>query len=179
MASAYNKVIAIPQQRARRRMDSGERSEVLAVAERFMTASNNEVVTYDDLSRAAGCDVRDTRRWIILRAIKLISKTSGVVFANERGVGYRRLDSETGVKHAGEKAIKRTRSAARHGRQNLQHAVQHANDVSPSEQRYANQRLAALGLVEHLTKAKVVRTMPDETPKPLDDLVGLRKVLGL
>jgi hypothetical protein len=179
VAPPYNEVIAIPEQRARRRMDSGERSEVLAVAERFMTASNNEVVTYDDLSRAAGCDVRDTRRWIILRAIKLISKTSGVVFANERGVGYRRLDSQTGVKHAGERAIKRTRSAARHGRQNLQQAVQHANDVSPDEQRHANRRLAALGLVEHLTKAKVVRRMPDEIPKPVDDLAALRKVLGL
>jgi hypothetical protein len=175
----YNKVVAIPEQRARRRMDSGDRSEVLAVAERLMFASINEVVPYNDLSRAAGCNVQDANRWIVLQAIKLVSKTNGVVFANERGVGYRRLDAETGVKHAGDKAMKRTRSAARHGRQNLEHAVQHANDVSPSEQRHANQRLAALGLVEHLTKDKAVRTMPDETHKPVYDLVGLRKALGL
>ena len=51
----------------RRRMDSGQRPEVLAVAELMMTTSIDQIATYDDMSRVAGCDVRQ-KRWIVLRA---------------------------------------------------------------------------------------------------------------
>jgi hypothetical protein len=61
----------------------------------------------------------------------------------------------------------------------LENAVHHANDLTPAEQRTANQRLAVLGLVEHLTKAKVVKTMPDEPKNPKDDLTGLKAALGI
>src|SRR5215831_19991767 len=106
----------------RRKMDSGQRSEILAVAELMMTASIDQIVRYEDMSRAAGCDVRQ-KRWIVLRAKHLINREHGIVMAPVRGIGYRRLGSETGVKHAGEKAIKRTRSAAENGRKTLENAL--------------------------------------------------------
>jgi hypothetical protein len=163
---------------SRRRMDSGERTEVLAAADRFRSTSMDEIVSYDDLSQAVGCDVRE-KRWIVLQALDLVNK-EGIVFTNVSGVGYRRLAQEAGIRHAGEKAMKRTRSAARRGRKRLENALHHANDLSPAEQRRANQRLAALGLVEHLTKAKAVRMMPDEPPKKAhDNLAGLKAALGL
>jgi len=114
-----------------------------------------------------------------LQAIKQTNRTHGAVFANERKVGYRRLSSEVGVKYAGERGLKRVRSAAHNGREVLENAVGHANDLSPSQQRNANQRLAVFGLVDHLTKAKIVKTMPDEPPEKEDSMAALRKALGV
>jgi hypothetical protein len=162
----------------RRNMDSGQRSEVLAVAELMMTTSLDQVVRYDDMSRVAGCDVRQ-KRWIVIQAKTLINREHGVVMAPKRGIGYRRLASETGVKHAGEKAMKRTRSAAKNGRKTLENALGRANDIAPSALRHAYQRLTNLGMIEHLSQDKVIRAMPDEPPKRTAvDLDALKKAFG-
>jgi hypothetical protein len=160
-------------------MDSGDRQIVLAVAERLMETSIDQIVNYEVLAAAADCDDIDQARWIVMAALKLVNKESGAVFANERKIGYRRLSSEAGVKHAGEKGLKRTRSAARNGQRVLTNAIHHANDLSPTEQRTANQRLAVFGLVEHLTRAKIVKTMPDQAPERPDPLAGLKAALGV
>jgi len=162
----------------RRNMDSGQRSEVLAVAELMMTTSIDQIVRYEDMSRVAGCDVRH-KRWIVIQAKTLINREHGIVMAPVRGVGYRRLGSETGVKHAGEKAMKRTRSAAKNGRNTLENALGRANDIAPSDLRHAYQRLTNLGMIEHLSQDKVVRAMPDEPPKRTAlDLDALKKAFG-
>jgi hypothetical protein len=99
-------------------MDSGQRTEVLAVAELIIATPIDQIVSYDDMSAAAGCDVRQ-KRWIILQAKALMNREHGIVLSPKRGIGYRRLGSESGVRHAGEKAIKRTRNAAKNGRTRL------------------------------------------------------------
>jgi hypothetical protein len=157
-------------------MDSGDRQIVLAVAERLLETSIDQVVKYEDLAAAADCDDIEQARWIVMAALKLVNKENGAVFSNERKVGYRRLSSEAGVKHAG---MKRTRSAARNGQRVLTNAIHHANDLSPTEQRETNQRLAVFGLVDHLTKAKIVKTMPDQPPEKPDPLAGLKAALGV
>jgi hypothetical protein len=142
-----------------RRMDAGQRSEVLAVAELMMAASIDQIVGYDEMSRVAGCDVRE-KRWIVIQAKNLLNREHGIVFANVPGIGYRRLASASGVKHAGERAMRRTR-------------------IAPSEQRHAYQRLATLGMIEHLAQDRVVRAMPDDPPKKTPvDLDALKKAFG-
>jgi hypothetical protein len=163
----------------RNSLDAGNRKAVVAVADCLMATSIDQIATYEDLGRAARCDVRQTNRWIVLQALELVNRNQGIVFACERGTGYRRLSSESGVKHAGEKGLKRSRNAARNARRQLGNAVHHANDLSPAEQRTANQRLAVLGLMEHLAKAKVVKTMPVESKKPENDLADLKEALGI
>ena len=162
----------------RRSMDSGQRTEVLAVAELMITTPIDQVVSYDDMSAVAGCDVHQ-KRWIILQAKALVNREHGIVLSPKRGIGYRRLGSESGVKHAGEKAIKRTRNAAKNGRNTLENALGRANDIAPSELRHAYQRLTNLGIIEHLSQDKVVRAMPDEPPKRTAvDLDALKKAFG-
>jgi hypothetical protein len=91
----------------------------------------------------------------------------------------REIASETGVKHAGQTAIKRTRSAAKNGRKALENALERANDIAPNELRHAYQRLTNLGLIEHLSQDKVVRAMPDEPLKRTAlDLDALKKAFG-
>jgi hypothetical protein len=161
-------------------IDNGQQTKILAVAEASLTVSMDQIITYAELSRAAGCDVQDNdNRWIVTQAREHVNKTRGVVFANERKVGYRRLGSEGGVKHTGEKGIRRTRSAARTANRRLQNAVARANDLSPAEQKLANQRMAVFGMVGFLTQPRTVKTMPDEEPEQPDGLKGLRDALGL
>ena len=162
----------------RRKMDSGQGKDVLAVAELMMMASIDQIVTYEDMSRVADCDVRK-KRWIVIQAKTLINREHGIVMAPRRGVGYRRLGSLTGVKHAGEKAMKRTRSAAKNGRKTLENALERANDITPSDQRHAYQRVTSLSMIEHLAEDKVVRAMPEEPVKRAAlDLGALKKALG-
>jgi hypothetical protein len=67
--------------------DNGQRVVVLAVAKRLVEVSINQVVTFDELSEAADCDVKESRnRWIFMRAKDLVSKDHGIQFASERGV---------------------------------------------------------------------------------------------
>lgn len=162
----------------RRKMDSGQGTEVLAVAELMMAASIDQIVTYEDMSRVAGCDVRK-KRWIVIQAKALINREHGIVMAPRRGVGYRRLGSQTGVKHAGEKAMKRTRSAAKNGRKTLENALERANDITPSDRRHAYQRVTSLSMIEYLSQDKVAQAMPDERVKRTAiDLDSLKKAFG-
>src|SRR5215212_905540 len=135
----------------RRSLDFGNRTVVLDVAERMMETPIDQIASYDALSHAAGRDVRGNR-WIIQDARRHLNRLHGVLFNCERGVGYRRLSPESGIRYAGEKGLKRTRNAARNGRQRLENALRTANDVGAGERRTANQRMAVLGLIEHLTK---------------------------
>jgi hypothetical protein len=129
------------------------------------------------MSRVAGCDVRE-KRWIVIQAKNLLNREHGIVFANVPGVGYRRLASESGVKHAGERAMRRSRNAAHNGRQTLANSRKRVNDIAPSEQRHAYQRLAALGMIEHLAQDSN-RAMPDDPPKKTPvDLDALKKAFG-
>jgi hypothetical protein len=161
-------------------IDSGQQIKVLAVAEALLAVSIDQIISYGELTRVAGCDIQGTNnRWIVTHAREHCTKTRGVMFANERHVGYRRLSSESGVKFAGERGIRRTRSAAHTANRRLQNAVARANDLSPAEQKLANQRMAVFGMVEYLTKARTVNTMPDEEPEQTDGLKGVKDALGL
>jgi hypothetical protein len=161
-------------------IDSGQQTVILAAAEALAAVPMDQIITYDELSRVTGYNVQhNDHRWIVTQAREHVNKTHGSMFANERKVGYRRLSSESGVKYAGERGIKRTRSAARTGSRRLQNTLARANDLSPNEQKLANQRLAVFGMVEYLTKARTVRTIPDEEPQQPDGLEGLRSALGL
>jgi hypothetical protein len=149
--------------------------EVLAVAELSIATSIDQIVRYDDMNAAAGCNIRE-KRWIILQAKALVNREHGIVLSPKRGIGYRHLDLGSGVKHAGENAMKRTRNAVKNGRNTLGNALGRANDIAPSELRHAYQRFANLGLIEHLSQDKVVRAMPDRPPKRAAvDLDALKK----
>jgi hypothetical protein len=160
-------------------IDSGQQTVILAVAEALLAVSMDQIISYGELSRVAERNVQhNDHRWIVTLAREQVNKTHGLMFACERKVGYRRLSSESGVKFAGENGIKRTRSAARNGSRRLQNALATANELAPAEQKLANQRLATFGMVDYLTKARTVKTLPDTAPEP-DGLAGLRTALGL
>jgi hypothetical protein len=153
---------------------------VLRITERLHAASIGDVVSYAQLSTAAGVDIlAENRRWMIERAREMLIKDHGVAFATVRGEGYRRLGAAPGVDYVSLKGVTRVRRVARLFTRRVQRLVHHANDLSPAEQRTANQRLCALGLIEHISRAQTVSTLPEvPQPKP-DGLDGLRQALGM
>jgi hypothetical protein len=78
------------------RIDSGQRTEVLAVAELIIATPIDQIVSYDDMNAAAGCNVRE-KRWIILQATALVNREHVIVLAPKRGIGYRRLDLQADI----------------------------------------------------------------------------------
>jgi hypothetical protein len=137
------------------------RATVEAVAECLRGGLVGQPVTYEALNRAAGCDVQQNR-YIVGGALKLLNRQHGLVFVNERDVGYTRLSSTEGINEAGFDGLKKIRAAARNGQERLANAVSVANSLTPQERRLANQRLAAMGIAEQLTKTKVVRGIATE-----------------
>lgn len=160
------------------RFDRGENPIVLLVTDRLLATSIDCTAPLFELSAVAGLDLAK-RRDILYRALEKVNREHGIIFAAVRGVGYRRLASESGVGYAGRKALKRTRSAARKGRKRVTYALQHANDVSSEERRKANQTMCALGLAEHLAQLRTVKALPEYPPPKPDIQKRLKEALGV
>jgi hypothetical protein len=159
-------------------LDSGQRQQILQVAECLLGASVDTTVTFLELSQAAGIDVMQNR-YIVMAARKLLSEEYGIQFAPERGMGLRRLGSAAGVRHAGETGLRRARNAAKNGHRNLSNSLRVANDLSDEETRRANQQLATFGLIEHLAQPRMVRQMPADAPPKPDTAARLKEILGI
>jgi hypothetical protein len=108
-----------------------------------------------------------------------MNREHGIVLSPKRGIGYRRLGSESGVRHAGEEGDQTDPQCCQKWPNTLENALGRANDIAPSELRHAYQRLTTLGIIEHLSQNKVVRAIPDEPPKRTAvDLDALKKAFG-
>jgi hypothetical protein len=161
-----------------RKLDTGDTSIVLLVAERLFAASIDEIVTLADLSYAAGEDLSQ-KGYFVQIALEKLNKQQGIVFRRERGVGWRRLAPAVGVTYAGQQGLKRTRRAARRGRQRTANALHHANDLTTEERRKAQQTITTLGLTEYLAQDRVVKTMPEDAPPEPDLAERLKQALGI
>ena len=160
-------------------MRSIEQTIVIAVAERLAKAPIGELVSHDALRLVVGAEHADRHWQFVTRAIDLLNKEGGVVFANIRGEGYRRLPAGDGVQYLGDIGFRRMRGQARRTIRRLGNALHYANDLSPEAAKLANQRLATAGLIDHLTKAQTVKNMPEAKPLQPDPLSGLRQALGI
>lgn len=156
-----------------------ENSTVLRLAEHLAAVPVGAIVSHAALRELVGEDLADQHWQFTNRALKLLNREGGRVFATIKGEGYRRLATEEGVNYVGAKGIRRTRAAAGQTLMLLGSALRHGNDITADAVKLANQRLAAAGLILHLTKAITIKHLPDAPqPKP-DPLDGLRAALGL
>jgi hypothetical protein len=151
---------------------------VLNIKARLERASIDEVVTHDELKEVIPSNLRRYINHYVLvnRAKKLLNAENGAVFATVRKVGYRRLRPVTGAERVGNTALMRIRRQARGARTIATVALR--SDVTSFANRRVYQQIAALGLVEHLTAARTVSSMPEDAPNPSDGLDGLRNILG-
>jgi hypothetical protein len=159
--------------------DTGNKKIVADFAERLYAVSIGAVATYEELSAAApGKELRGRDRHLILKAMDALNKAYGIVFKVEQNEGYRRLSHAEGIEYTGSRGLTKCRRASRVAVRRTTNALRTANDVSPEVAKAANQRLFALGMIEHLSMARTVRALP-EHPARVDGLAPLRAALGI
>ncbi len=163
-----------------------ERNAVLEIKDLFNQARVDDIISHDDIRKAINKHIDRSSvyqyYYCVSRAKDLLNKETGAVFATVKSFGYRRLNASNGVIYAGERPLNRVRRLTRRARNHLFNAIQHSNDLSASDRRQAFQRASTLALIEHLTLAKTVRTMPDDDNSIIDredPLKVLRDSLGV
>jgi hypothetical protein len=68
------------------------RSEkVLDLMQRGLLVEPNEIVTHDELSEVAGCNVRKEGQWALRSMLRILEREEGIIFEAVRGVGLRRI----------------------------------------------------------------------------------------
>lgn len=161
-------------------MDKYERKQVvLRTAQRFLETPSGSIVPLAQLSLAAGVDLAiSTNRWAISEARKMINREHGLVFATVRKEGYRRVERDDGAVFAGAHGLRAVRRRARTTMRTADNAARFANGMTAEQRRRHNQQMASLGLIDHLSMDRTVRSLPDE-PAKTDPLDGLRAVLGV
>jgi hypothetical protein len=115
-----------------------------------------ETLTFDDFSKAIGRNI-NVCRYLLYRAIFVVERENGAVFASVRRVGYKRVVPDD-LHKIGQTARARIRSQARRGFRTISNGLAKANDISPPALREALREQSILGLIEHTAKD---RSKPD------------------
>jgi len=150
-------------------------AETLAVLNRLKEAPIGETVTYDDLSAAIGRDIR-RHRHVLYSALRVALRDDGLLFGTVRGVGYQRVPAED-AHHVGVDARKGIRRRARRSSKRIAAAMSRANDVSDEARRKAHSEMAALGLIEHLSRDTAQPRDADKPAAPEPVALTARRML--
>lgn len=149
---------------------------VLAMKDRFSEVAIGDIVSHAELRHMTPDTLLHVSHYVLAqRAQRLLNAENGAVFATVRGEGYRRLAHVVGADYASNLALLRIRRQSRRGQKLATLAIEFANDANDNDKRRVYQKLSTLGLIEHLTLKKTVRTMSDDKPA-LDPLAGLRSI---
>jgi hypothetical protein len=152
---------------------------VLAIKDRLNETAIDGIVSHEEIRNMIPGDILEqlTHYVLVQRAQRLLNAENGAVFATVRREGYRRLSHGVGADYASNLALLRIRSQSRRGQKIATLAIEFANDISDNDRRRVYQKIASLGMIEHLSMNKTIETMPAVKPRP-DPLAGLREMLG-
>jgi len=141
--------------------------ETLALVERLREVSIEETITYDDLSKVIGRDVRHVRH-LLASARARVLKEHGILFGTERSVGLRRVAASE-AHYVGQHARSGIRRKATRSAKQIRQAVSRANDMPPDATRKAYSEISTLGLIEHLAseKAQPKNGAAPDRPEPV------------
>jgi hypothetical protein len=123
------------------------------------------LVSHAQLTRLLGRDVA-TCRHVLYRAMRVVQREHGAIFASVHGKGYRRLSTEGLVETVGSHARSRIRGTARRAALTLRDGVRAANDVTPAAQRKASAELAVLGMIQHMARDRTVERLEASARPP-------------
>ncbi len=150
--------------------------EVRLIADMLIACPVGEVVTYTSMSVAIGRSIL-SRRHIVYAALKKAEKEVGAVFASIRGQGYKRLAASEVIEVVGSSARAHIRRTARRSARTLNEGTRRHNNLKPEEQRKVAAEMSVLGLIEHISRDKVVAPKEDAPTKPQPVAVTAREFL--
>jgi hypothetical protein len=134
-----------------------------ALADVLAATSIGEVATYSTLRAALG---RQVPYHILRSALNICEREHGVVFANVRKVGYKRLPIEE-VPTVGHFTRRHIRKSARRASKRMGHAATRTNHVPQDVQLRLNAEKSSLGLIEHLSRDKATEIQKSDTVRPI------------
>lgn len=135
-------------------------ADTRSVADVLMNCAVGETVTYSDMSKSIGRDVRRVRH-IVYTAMKIANEEAGAIFDTLRGIGYvRRAPADADKK--GSHARKHVRRVMRATAKTMINASKRANDMPASARRAVNAEIAAAQLIAHVSRDRSVASMGDE-----------------
>ena len=153
-------------------------ADIVALVAALSETAVGSVIEYSGLSGALGSDVR-LRRYLLLAALRRLNADAGAIFANIRGVGYKRLAAaETGI--VGSNARRKMRHTARNASKSMANSLDRANDLPPDVQRRVVAEIATMSMIAHLTRENVVKSQigNDKPPTLAESLRGVMKHIG-
>jgi hypothetical protein len=150
--------------------------DAMRIAEHLITVPVGEVVLHATLTSIIGRDIREHRH-LFYSAARRAQKDGGVVFATERGIGYRRLAPEAVAAVVGPSVRKHIRRSARFGQRAIAAGTAKMNDATPATQRQIAAELSALGLIEHIARDAVTKPTDDGPTKAEPVAVAAKRFL--
>ena len=156
-------------------LDLDVSAETLAVAERLRETPIGATVTWDELSAVIGRDAR-AHRYFVTSARRALVRDDGIVFASERGIGYRRLAAEDVHKVGAHYRRKISRASARAAR-TITSALRPANGLSEDSTRQALREVSTLRLLEHLASEPAQSPVSEAPTKPEPVALTARRMM--
>lgn len=150
--------------------------EARSIADLLNSTEVAGLVTFQAMSTAIGRNIL-TRRYIVYTAMKLAERETGAVFMAVRGQGYKRLAASEVVEIVGSSARAHIRRTARRSAKTLNEGTRRCNNLAPEMQRKVAAEMSVLGLIEHISRDKVVVPKEDAPTKPQPVAVTAREFL--
>lgn len=134
------------------------------IAERLAMVSVGGTMTYAEMSEAAGQDVSRARH-LIYRALTIARDNAGMVFANERGVGFRRMNASDAAQ-IGRSARVRIGRLADRGRDTIGAVIKGNNSLTPEQRLRISREQATLGVLAYISRDTTLAAIPIDAGKP-------------
>ncbi len=145
-----------------------------ALADLLETVSIGDIVTFDDMSKVLGQDVRKIR-YVLENARTKILAENGLRFDSVYKIGLKRMNIEDAI-GVSDRNIKKIRRTARLASKRVNQQLSRANAVDDATRFALNARLSLFGTIETLASQKTVR----EVEKVSDErILPFGKVLSL
>lgn len=140
-------------------------AEVGSLLDLLATCSIGATITWEALDAVLGRAVRPQNVDLLHRALAKLNDDRGILFANVRGIGYKRLDAASATS-VGQLARRRIRKVAGTTVKRLSNFTTTAN-LTPDQGRRMNAELSSLGLIQHLSQDKSVAVQQADRVKPV------------
>lgn len=148
-------------------------NDTLVIENRLRTSSVGELVTYDDLSKLLGRDVRVHCIGNLTTARRVL-RDEKIFFVTVRGDGVRRISQEEAVNCLPDHSIKRAKSAARQGIKCLRNIEY--DQLSEDGKKKHLSSSAQLGAIELFSSAKATKKIEGkvgDSPIPIGETLKL------
>jgi len=152
-------------------------AKVKWLVERLLDVPATDVVTYEDLRKAAGCDVRFRYRYLLEKARRRLKREHQILFVAVINQGLKRCD-DLGVVEQGDRRLTLVRRQARRGAEEVA-CVQSFEGLSPEDRHRLLAQMSYFMVVNNALKPARVRQIEGRMANRIKELPWKEMLDGL